>query len=216
MKTIYFILISLFVSTLIYSQSDSLKSRYALSFGISNNFTLNNFDSDIALKKVLDNLDEIRIFISPRISISNFENDYEYNEENSKNNSSSYSLGIGSDYLWGILKKEDIQMFGGSGILFSYGHNNEKRTTTYGDSVKNITETTRPSFGVGLRGILGVEWKVSKRIGIHSEYLLALLYSYSEAENEVSNNGIINQKVTQTIDGISLSTRVLFGISIYL
>lgn len=79
MKTIYGILISLFLSTYIYSQSDSLKSHYAISFGISNNFTLSNFDSDIAFKKILNNLDQIRFFISPRISISNSKNDYDYN-----------------------------------------------------------------------------------------------------------------------------------------
>lgn len=91
-------------------------------------------------------MDQIRFFISPRISISNSKNDYDYNE----NNNALYYLGIGSDYLWELLKNEDFQMFGGSGVLFSYSNTIEKRMTTYGDSVKDISETTRPSFGFGL------------------------------------------------------------------
>lgn len=118
--------------------------------------------------------------------------------------------------MWELLKNEDFQMFGGSGVLFSYSNTIEKRMTTYGDSVKDISETTRPSFGFGLRGILGVEWKVSKRIGIHSEYLLTLFYNYSKAEKEVSYNGISNEKLIQTMDRIYLSSKVLFGVSIYL
>jgi len=115
---------------------------------------------DIALKKVLDNSNSIRFFISPRI-LANFEEAKQGNMK-SEIDKASYTLGIGADYLWILLKNGDMQMFGGSGIALSYEY--KKTTHTYTDqeeSMTYITKTTEttPYIGIGARGILGLNGK---------------------------------------------------------
>ncbi len=99
MKAIYVVLISLFISAQIYSQSDSSKSCYALSFGISDSFTLTNLDADIAVKKVLDNSDQIRLLFSPRVLSTSTTYDENYNNNDRIYEKTSYSVSIGADYL---------------------------------------------------------------------------------------------------------------------
>jgi hypothetical protein len=216
MKAIYVVLISLFISAQIYSQSDSSKSCYALSFGISNNFTLTNLDADIAVKKVLDNSDQIRLLFSPRVLSTAATYDKNYDNDDYIYERTSYSVGIGADYLWNLVKEDDFQMFGGSGVIFSLGNNLVNETNVHIDTLNTIYESWSPVYGVGLRGSLGVEWKVSKRIGIHCEYLMTVLYNYQKLEEKETNYGMSNPVETETYERVILGSRVLFGLSVYL
>ncbi len=68
MKSLLVVLIILVTYSPSFSQDSSFVPKYALSFGIKNNFTLTSFDMDIAVKKIFDNSDQLRFFISPGIS----------------------------------------------------------------------------------------------------------------------------------------------------
>jgi hypothetical protein len=218
MKSSLVIVTSLIMCSLMFAQ-DSTKHNWALSFGIANDFRLTNFNMDIAVKKIIDDEHQLRLFLSPRISTRNQDQSTTGSTTGDKNDDFSYSLGIGGDYLWILINEEDINMFGGTGLVFTYGNDNNKSTSTFDSGTgpnENSNETNTPSINVGIRGTLGVEWKVSEKIGIHSEYLLTGSYNWYKSEHKSSINGVDNPTVITKTSGISLGTGVLFGISIYL
>ncbi len=209
MKLLYVILLCSFICSASYSQQDSSNSKYALSFGIKDILRLTNFDMDIAVKKIIDSSHQLRLFLSPNITRNKSE------DNRTENISQNYSIGIGSDYLCTLMKEEDISMYGGSGLNFRYRYSSTK-TTSKNENDVIIHETINPTTLIGIRGILGVEWKVSNRIGIHSEYLLEGSYSWGEVKTNTSVNNINDPTVETKVNIISLGSRVLFGVSIYL
>ena len=215
MRSFYIILMSLIISSTIFSQENSKKqNNYALSFGIADNFRLDKFNGEIAVKKIIDNTHQLRFFLSPRILTSNQENKTSGNNSIQVRELRNYSIGVGADYLWTLITSEDINMFGGTGLAFTYGNNNDKVTVNI-NGHKSISETSNPFTNIGIRGILGVEWKVTDKIGIHSEYIFTGLYNWNKSEIKSSINNIDNPTTTRTSSGISLGSGVLFGISIY-
>jgi hypothetical protein len=202
--------------TIIYSQENSSSPKYALSFGIADNFRLDKFNMDFAFKKIIDETHQLRFFLSPRISTNNQEVNTSGNIQTQESKLLNYSLGVGVDYLWTLMSNEDINMFGGTGLVFTYGNNNNKSTDNYSNGDKINNEVNNPYINLGIRGIIGVEWKVSKKIGIHSEYLFTGSYNWDKSESISSVNGVDNPTSTRTSSGISLGSGVLFGVSIYL
>ena len=215
MKSLSIFVMSLILCSLLYSQENSSDPQYALTFGIADNFRLDRFNMDIAVKKIIDETHQLRLFLSPRVYISDDEENTNGANQTQEREASSYSLGVGADYLWILITNEDINMFGGTGLVFTYEKGNEKFTTISENGDKNINERSIPTTSAGIRGTLGVEWKVSEKIGIHSEYLLNGSYGWSESENKSSLNGINNPIVSRSSKRISLSSGVLLGVSIY-
>ncbi|MCJ7650294.1 MAG: hypothetical protein MUP85_16920 [Candidatus Lokiarchaeota archaeon] len=213
MKSVYFLFLSLTMCTFMYSQEDLKNPNYALSFGIADNFRLNKFDMDIAVKKIMDNDNQVRLFLSPRIWSINSDTEVEGNKTSEE--SFDYSIGVGADYLWILLTNEDINVYGGTGLMFAYSNYDHESTFIAENGDKSIDETTNPMTEIGIRGILGVEWKVSKKIGIHSEYILTGYYTWDKRESKSSFNGINEPTYTTTRSSIFLNTEVLFGVSIY-
>jgi hypothetical protein len=214
MKSLFIIFIALTIYSSSFSQDSSYVPKYALSFGIADNFTLKNFNMDIAVKKIFDNTNQLRLFLSPRISKSNQDVTTNAVNQSREEERWNYSLGIGADYLWTIIANDDISLFSGTGLVISYGRNYNK--SSIGDNENNTTtEMKAPSASAGVRGILGVEWKVNKNIGIHCEYLVAGYYSWNKTENSVSQMGSTDINTTIITTGISLGSNVLFGLSIY-
>src|SRR5690606_12955819 len=109
--------------------------------------------------------------------------------------------------------KDDVNMFGGTGLVFTYGNRNEEYNAVDENGNKEFGERNIPILNFGIRGTLGVEWKVSNNIGIHSEYLLTGLYEWEKLEvNSFPNNNT----GTRISKRITLNAGVLFGVSIYL
>lgn len=214
MKTFMVILLGFIGVTTLCAQEKPASPKYALSFGIAGNFTLNKFNGSIAVKKILDDTHQLRLFLSPSISSSKEETDNESFIKKETRESVDLSLGIGADYLWMFLNDEDFNMFGGTGLSFTYGYYRNKRVTPTSTGGENILDSTIPSISMGVRGILGVEWMVSKRIGIHSEYLLSGFYDWDKTMSR--SNSLANPDRTTIGNRISLSSSVLFGVSIYL
>ena len=216
MKSLFALIMILVLCSVAYTQEDSSYSKYAISFGISDNFRLSNFNMDIAVKKILDNHHQIRLFLSPRISTNDEIGGNNTDEQSIERNSQNYFLGIGADYLWTIFQENYIKMFGGPGLLFGYGQNNSKQSSITIDGNENYTEVKQPNTTIGIRGILGVEWMVTKNIGIHSEYVLIGSYYWSKTESKNLSYSDIVASTTDKITRYNLSTNVLFGLSIYL
>lgn len=214
MKTIYALLFTVLFTLPLYSQGNNSKPGYALSFGIADNFKLDNFAFDLAVKKILDDKSQLRFFLSPRVTVNNSEETAQNNIKNEQN-VSNYSIGIGADYIWIITNNDDINFFGGGGIIFSAGNEKNEKTLTDSAGRKNVIETKIPKWGAGLRGTLGVEWRVSDKIGLHSEYLFTALYSWDKFETSASLNGVNSPIVTKESSRFSLGSQVLFGVSIY-
>ncbi len=214
MKSFWVLIISLILCTSTFSQEKSENNNYALSFGIADNFRLDKFNMDFAAKKIIDENHQLRLVLSPRISISNVENEGEINNQIREDKSTNLSLGVGADYLWILFTDEDINMFTGTGLMLTYGYIKTKRTSST-DYETQKHEAAKPSTKFGIRGTIGVEWMVSKKIGIHSEYLFTGSYNWNKIENKSSYNGIENPTVKSTSDSISLTSAVLFGISVY-
>ncbi|MFA6599324.1 MAG: hypothetical protein WCS69_16505 [Ignavibacteriaceae bacterium] len=214
MKTFMVILIGFIGVSAIYSQEKPESPKYALSFGIAGNFTLDKFNGSIAVKKILDDTHQIRLYLSPSIGSSKDETDNEAIIKKGTHEVLSLSLGVGADYLWTLLKDDDINMFGGTGLSFTYGYYKDKTVTPNSSGDENISEMRSPSTNLGIRGILGVEWRVSKKIGIHSEYLLSGFYGWEKTE--LRSNSLVNPDRTALENRLSLYSGVLFGVSIYL
>ncbi len=121
---------------------------------------------DIAGKYIFDNSNQLRLFLSPKISTLNQDATTDGTGHSQEIETSSYTLGVGSDYLWTLTIHEDISAFSGSGLILSYGKIHNNNYTSINDSTNNTTETNITSTRAGLRGILGVEWKASEKIGI--------------------------------------------------
>lgn len=207
MKTAYAILLSLFLFSFSYGQEKASPAQYALSFGIGDNFSLKKFNTSIAVKKICDDKHQIRLFISPGLSASHVTHEDE-GQLMTDRKSQDYSLGVGADYLWIVLRNCPVNLFTGTGLSVGYDYNVSKNTS-YASGNESIYKTYRTAIQAGLRGILGVEWKVSTHIGIHSEYLLAGSYSWRKDESKTSAD-------IHNIYSITLTSGVLFGLSVYL
>lgn len=215
MKSLLVVLIILTFYLPSFSQDSSYIPKYALSFGIKDNFTLSSFDMDIAVKKIFKNSNELRLFLSPRISTLNQDVTTEGIGQSQEIETSSYTLGIGSDYLWTIIIRDDISMYSGTGLILSYGNMHNKNYSSINDSTNNTTETNTVSMSAGLRGILGVEWKVNEKIGIHCEYIITGSYFWDKSDYKILRNDVQDIYSKKTGSGIKLGSNVLFGISIY-
>lgn len=207
MKTFNAIILSIILFSLAHGQEDYIPAKYALSFGIGDNFTLKKFNSSIGAKKILDEKHQIRLFISPGLSVNHttYEDD---GQETSDNRTQNYSLGLGTDYLWVLLSNYNVNLFAGSGLFVAGGYNKSKNISYLSDN-ETISESFQTMVQGGLRGILGVEWRVSSNIGIHSEYLLAATVSRRKTENKTTAD-------ISNLNSINVSSSVLFGISLYL
>jgi len=215
MKSLLVVLIILTIYSSSFSQDSSFVPKYALSFGIKDNFTLSSFNMDIAVKKIFDNSDQLRLFISPRISTLTQDVTIEGDERTRKLENQNYSIGVGVDYLWTIINQDDISLFGGTGLIVSYQRGYSKNSISDNDTTNNTTETVNPSISSGIRGILGVEWKVSRKIGIHCEYLVTGNYFWAKSETKIFHNREIDINSKSTSSGINLSSNFLFGLSLY-
>ena len=212
MKLLKIFVLSTLISTFAFAQDNLPNNGYALSFGISQNFTLSDFDGYIAFKKIFNGGNQLRFLLRPEYthknsSIEDNQNIYDKIETTANG----LSLSIGADYLWRVLQNNNVQMYGGGGVLVGYGNSKTEQTKTYSDST--LTSTSKINFWtLGIRGILGAEWLVTKNIGLHAEYILNFKYNNSKTDAIQDSNPSGSRKN----DEFSLGQSVFFGISFYL
>ena len=218
MKSILVTVVCLTICTTLYPQSKTSNPKYALSFGITDNFSLDKFNMDIAVKKIFDEDHQLRVFLSPRFirNENEIESQNGFGINDSEDVLTEYSLGIGVDYLWILKTSENINLFSGTGLSYSFGQHEEKSTTGNEYSEEMNTSST----DLGVRGTLGVEWKITEKIGIHSEYLFTTSYYWDKSETKypfwLNEYEFSLSTTTSKQSKLHISTIVLFGISIYI
>ncbi len=212
MRLLKIFVLSTLISTFAFAQDNLPNNGYALSFGISQNFTLSDYDGFIAFKKIFNSGNQLRFLLRPDYTYkSNSIEDNQNIYDKSETTSNGFVLSLGTDYLWRLLQNNNVQMYGGGGFLLGYNNSKTEQTTTYSDST--LTSTSKINFWTfGIRGILGAEWLVTKNIGLHAEYIFNVKYNNKKTDTIQDNNPTASRKD----DEFSLGQSVFFGISFYL
>ena len=215
MKTFMVILMGFIGVSTMYSQDKPASSKYALSFGMADNFRLDKFNGSIAVKKIIDDEHQLRLFLIPSFSTTAEQKSEQGNSDKNTHEYFNFSLGIGTDYLWTLMNNGDVNMFGGSGVSFTYGYYQDKSILKNSSGDEYMSLQKAPFTEMGIRSVLGVEWRVNTKIGIHSEYLMSGLYSWQKSETGLTG-GIFRPTQTKTTNKFTITSSVLFGVSIYL
>jgi hypothetical protein len=123
------------------------------------------------------------------------------------------SIGIYATYLNYCYNRNNFYLYYGFGPLlseqFQYNTNNQKYNPY--DSLPDRTNSNRSnSFGIGVNGILGIEWIFSKHFSLFTEYNMNVNYYYNKLITIQSGS----ERRTHTWS-ISDNNAIL-GLSIYL
>lgn len=207
-----FLFIFLFSATL-FAQDSADTPEYALSFGISSWFTLTQYSGQIAVKKILENSDQIRLFIKPLYNFSENNSVRYYSPYKFQLNSSQTSLNIGADYLWSAYKTDDLLLYIGPGCSFYFSNNSGRQTLVFIQLFYIDTETT--DYSLGLRGIIGTEWKITQSIGLHSEYILLGRWNISETTEKLYEGETLTRTINYSEEHTIFESRLLFGLNFY-
>ncbi len=131
-KKLLLLLVALFSLTLVLAQEKSCeKQNYAISFGIKDNFTLKNFIMEIAVKKIINEKSQLRLFLSPEFKNENIDKSISDTSLTVDLNEKRIDLGIGLDYLWILAENNDIDFYGGSGLIVTYTERKDEYTSSY-------------------------------------------------------------------------------------
>jgi hypothetical protein len=217
-KYFFFTFISfLLFSGIIFSQSfiypDSLDGKYALQFQISDDFQLTNFQgTTFSGKYHIGKREAIRTGIS--LDFGDAENEFDAvtdtTSDHGKNDQTSFSITINTQYIRYLKGTEDIVFFGGTGPFVTYQNAENTSKVTDDDIVRNI-EDTRTTFSIGMDVLVGVEWFFHKAMSLSAEYGLELYYLQSDQETKIDDSTREMHTNYFTVDANSVN----FGISVY-
>ncbi|HDQ46284.1 MAG TPA: hypothetical protein ENN17_12440 [bacterium] len=123
--------------------------------------------------------------------------------------------------VWYAENTRGVLFYYGTGPFLGFGRYREKNKVIAPLIACPQSESTadreRTSWSLGLTGLAGVEWFVSKSISLHAEYGISLGYSSMKEETETANPGTgsrSNSDVTSTSWQLR-SQGVRFGLSVY-
>jgi hypothetical protein len=210
-----------------FAQTDStqidLSGKWALQFGISENFTLTNFQGGtISAKYHFNNNSALRFGVTLSQSNSDDENSitqiypdttYINSEASSYSN---YQIRFSLQYIKYSKPINSIAMFYGGGVNYFTQPQERERLTEYIEPVESdYVDNSNHGFGVSI--LIGVEWFVRSNMGITAEYGAGYQYSVSESINgiyDITRDIKRNSKTTRTRYAFVPSS-VKFGVSIY-
>lgn len=191
-----------------FAQSDNepdIEDRWALQFGVTENFNLGSFEGSLlSAKKQYNARRAVRVGVglSADIQTSTDESDGSTREEDQ-----SYQRAE-VDVKWIRYPVHDgtLRAYWGTGPSVEFVRN----STTFDDA--NRTELDRLSLGAGLTGVLGAEWFVHPRISLSAEYRAGLTYRWTR-EDDTLSAGDDSETIRHNV---RLGSRgVLFGVSAY-
>jgi hypothetical protein len=203
------------------SKSAETKNTWALQFQVLENFKINTFEgSTISLKKVLSDCSSLRFGVSINTTLSDVD---EENKTTIAKNSQKYdqvSLNVSSFYLWNTPIKNDVSAYCGIGPTLSFGHykttlkNEGSNDETYTTTENIITENT---FGIGVSGVIGVEWFVKDNLSILGEYETIAIYNFTKTKTEANQNNSSSDNTIEKKGNVFKFSSVgaKLGISIY-
>jgi opacity protein-like surface antigen len=197
------------------SYLDSLDGKFALQFQINENFTLTNFQgTTFSGKYHLGKKSAIRAGLSISFDDARSERESTINDtlnyfENSENNSIGFT--IISQYLFYLVRTDDIGFYMGSGPTIGFGHSKGETKLEISDSTFETGSGSSDNFNVGLDAIIGVEWSFHKDMTISAEYGIKFYYIHQTSEFETTS-----RKDKRTNEAIRLTPNYInFGISVY-
>lgn len=180
------------------STTNSLKEgKFALQFRLDGSFTLKAFHgSSFSAKYHTSDYFAIR----GGVMISNYSQIYNKLNGIDTSTSNSNEIEIISELIYYLKVVDDIALFTGGGLSYSrYGNENQNNDNT--------------DWGIGLSGIIGMEWFMKKNISLSAEYNLKLNYSDTNHEGYIS--GIWTRRHYTSIY-FSSYNQFKIGISLYL
>jgi hypothetical protein len=232
MKKLFVVLILICLGSILTLAQDSARmaenaladKKWALQFGIANNFTLTNFQSGGAsIKKMLSPDKAFRLGVDFH---GNFSGDDQIGQSTPgdtfyippTHDTNFQSIAINSQWIWYPNPAEDVLFFYGFGPSVSFTRT--RNTNEDGFRLpQNIFTSRRESrsWGVGLNGVCGVEWFATRSISLSAEYVVGLMYSWqmSESSSQRSTDTFVSYtEFTQHSIALS-SSSVRFGVSAY-
>jgi len=203
------------------SQSSETENLWALQFQVLENFKISTFEgSTISLKKVLSDCSSLRFGVSIYTDFSDVDEENTTTTAKNLQKNDQLSLNINSLYLWNTPIKNDISAYCGIGPTLSIGL---YKTTSKNEGSNDVTYTTieeittQNTFGIGVSGVVGVEWFVKDNISILGEYETIAIYNYTKTKTEVTNNNSDSnynlERKGNTFRFISVGAKL--GVSIY-
>jgi len=197
----------------------------ALQFQIGSNFTLTSFQgAALSYKHHLKPLRAVRVGSELSLSKSNFDltevDSVGDLETLSKSDQTRYYVRFNTQLIWYSESYSGISFFYGVGpfLGFSKSEKKDEWVSPYPGHRTNLDET-KTGWSLGLTGLVGVEWFVSKSISLHAEYRISLGYSREKREynrTTISQTGKSYITGNETIKFRQLSSDgVRFGLSVY-
>jgi opacity protein-like surface antigen len=198
----------------------------ALQFQIGSNFTLTSFQgAALSYKHHLKPLLAIRVGSELSLSKSNFDltevDSVGDLETLSKSDQTWYYVRFNTQLIWYSESYSGISFFYGVGpfLGFSKSEKKDELVSPYPGHPRTNLDETKTGWSLGLTGLVGVEWFVSKSISLHAEYRISLGYSQEKREynrTTISQTGKSYITGNETIKFRQLSSDgVRFGLSVY-
>ena len=242
--TIVVLLAATFSAVDVFGQTDSTANNslkdgaWALQFQIGSSFTLGQFQGmAISGKKHIASGTAIRLGVN--VSLNNTRSDdtekmYDHDSLSLHDGGivvdtrDDYAFEVNGQFLFYANPETEFSFLFGGGVLFRYSKGNSDYSaepirppgSPYAKTASTYESTT---WGVGISGLAGVEWFVSKRVSLHAEYGIKLVHeSGSSAETRrntyVGPEGYTSKSLREhEVKNWKLSpSAVLFGLSVYL
>ncbi len=217
------------------AHANSLKpSSWALQFGISRDLTLSSFQgATISIKYHVteSNAWRIGLFVGGDLTNDNsasrqIQADTLFGNGSRVMSNKDFNTNLSLQYLWYIDPHAPVNLYLGAGPSFSYSFNRQdgdQATTNPGYySTRTITNGSGHQWGVGIAGVVGVEWFAANWFSLHAQYGEALWYQWgssSSTSTQTMSSGpspSLVQTESASSKGWRLSNQsVFFGLSVY-
>lgn len=200
------------------------KSARALQFAVGSNFNLYSFSgSTLSYKKHT----QANVAWRLGVSLSSSFDDYQRDELRD-----TLTYDVGSDdkivainlelvrIKYGAVSKRTA-FFWGVGPQTSYDYRNTVRDETNIIGDRSEITSKRTTFGLGLSGVLGVEWFINHSLSLSAEYQSELVYQWSNTDNAIISTPVGGETASIRKTEIRQNTLrftsqgVMFGLSVY-
>ncbi len=220
------ILLTLFLFSTLIAQNDTtfkknslIEGAWAMQFQIYGLVYLYPFQgTTISVKKHLTDRSAVRAGVGITFDISdesyNKDQLYYYNYfKYTSYEQHSYSLTVRGQYLFYLFGSTDVNLFVGSGpeISYSWGKNEYD-----GDTASYVSRNI--STGLGISGVIGVEWFATSSISFHAEYSTIAKYTRTDYKRELKyvNTALKSEINSSNGDYFKFNPNsVMFGVSLY-